>query len=335
MERTCFVHIGAPKTGSTFLQRTLAENPAVLAEAGLLYPSSSLRGFGHHDIAFLLAGGYPDWATPQPRPLSELQADLAQEVSAHDGDILLSSEDFYLFPEPVGLKALLQATGASAGRRVRIIVYVRRQDELQEAWYNQRVKAMGETRPIAEALPESAPLWDYRAQLQPWADTFGEEAIGVRRYRPAGQASPTLLEDFLAALGRPGLRLAAPETPVNTRENRDVLEFQRRMNQLPLTPQEKRRFHRQLMTLSERTAGLGLFDQRPLLDEPQRREILQSYAASNTEVARRYLGEPDLFGADAPAPPASTSPIAEEGLTADKLVYILGWILASGEPERQ
>ncbi len=194
---------------------------------------------------------------------------------------------------------------------------------------------MGETRPIAEALPESAPLWDYRAQLQPWADTFGEEAIGVRRYRPAGQASPTLLEDFLAALGRPGLRLAAPETPVNTRENRDVLEFQRRMNQLPLTPQEKRRFHRQLMTLSERTAGLGLFDQRPLLDEPQRREILQSYAASNTEVARRYLGEPDLFGADAPAPPASTSPIAEEGLTADKLVYILGWILASGEPERQ
>lgn len=329
MARTCFVHIGAPKTGSTFLQKTLAENQEVLLESGLLYPPATLRGFGHHDIAFLLSGGYPDWATPQPKSLEQLQAEFAEDIAGHDGDVLLSSEDFYLFPAPDRLAAFLEATGASAGRDVKIVVYLRRQDELQEAWYNQRVKAMGETRQIAEVLSESAPLWDFGAQLRPWADAFGEDAIRVRRYRSVGQTAPTLLEDFLAALERPGAELAVADAPVNVRENRDILEFQRRLNRLPLTPQEKRRFHRQLMTLSERTAALDLFDQRPLLDEAQRAAILEGYAESNAEAARRYLGEATLFDRGSAAVAASAPPGAEEGLTADKLVYILGWILAT------
>jgi hypothetical protein len=329
VERTCFVHIGAPKTGSTFLQKTLADSRPRLLQRGLIYPSSSLRGFGHHDIAFLLSGGYPAWATPQDKPLHQLETELAEELAGHDGDVLISSEDFYLFPEPARLTEFLAATGASAGRRIRIVVYVRRQDELQEAWYNQRVKAMGETRPIQDVLEESAPLWDYTAQLAPWTEALGREAMLVRRYRPVDAPAPGLLADFLSVLGLADLGLTAEEGKVNPRENRDILEFQRRLNQLPLTPQQKRRFHKQLMALSERTATLDLFDQRPLLDADQRRSIVAHYRQSNVEAARLYLGEAELFDDTAADGPMASPPLAGEGLTADKLIHILGWILAS------
>ncbi|HVX35469.1 MAG TPA: hypothetical protein VHC71_04540, partial [Hyphomicrobium sp.] len=58
-ESSCYIHIGAPKTGSTFLQRVFYDNRGELRTRGLLYPEANIRGFGHHDIAFLIAGGYP------------------------------------------------------------------------------------------------------------------------------------------------------------------------------------------------------------------------------------------------------------------------------------
>ena len=139
----CFVHIGAPKTGSTAIQRFLFENREALRERAMLYPDANLRGYGHHDLAFLLSGGYPAWAIPQPKPLAEIAAELRAAGADHGGSIVLSSENFYLFPAPTALRALLNSTGASIGRQIGIIVYVRRQDDAHESWYNQTVKAQG------------------------------------------------------------------------------------------------------------------------------------------------------------------------------------------------
>lgn len=59
------------------------ENRDELGRLGLLYPDVSLRGFGHHDLAFLVSGGYPDWAAGQDRPLHMLAADLAAVARGH------------------------------------------------------------------------------------------------------------------------------------------------------------------------------------------------------------------------------------------------------------
>jgi hypothetical protein len=97
--KKCYLHIGAPKTGSTALQYFLYENRRKLAEHGWIYPDVSLRGFGHHDIALLLDGGYPEWALPQERSLSELIEELRKSI-ADCSQVILSSENFYLFPHP-------------------------------------------------------------------------------------------------------------------------------------------------------------------------------------------------------------------------------------------
>src|SRR5262249_23673915 len=114
---------------------------------------------------------------------------------------------------------------------------------------------------------------------------------------------------------------------VNGRLNRDILEFQRLLNRLPLQPVEKRRFFRRLSDLSSQSRGSGLFDERPHLDAAKRCAILDSYAAANGEVARRFLGRDFLFPSPLPGPTAAAS--VATGLTVEKMAYIVGWLMAT------
>lgn len=323
----CYVHIGAPKTGSTFLQRVFYENREALRGQGLLYPDTNIRGFGHHDIAFLIAGGYPEWATAQDKPLAVLADSLAADVARHAGPVLLSSEIFYLLPAPEALKDLLEKTGALSGRQPRIIVYLRPQDDAQESWYNQRVKAQGETGTIEESVARYHDLWDYQRQLALWSDAFGEDALVVKRYPSSSQ--PPLIDDILKVLDLTGFVPRLPQKQVNGRENRDILIFQREFNRLPLTPQEKRRFHRELMMLSDCAKGRGLFDERPLLEKAEREAIMARYAAGNAAVAKRYFCGESLFPdrTERLREAACSGPHVEPGLTDRKMIYILGWLL--------
>lgn len=322
--RTCIVHIGAPKTGSTLIQRVLFENRALMLAAGALYPDVSLRGYGHHDLAFLVAGGYPAWATPQSRSLDELAQELGSQCRAHDGNVLLSSEDFYLCPNPQGLYELLRETGALHRRECRIIVYLRRQDDAHESWYNQTIKAQGATHSLEESIETSYQLWDYRHQLQRWEAVFGRDALCVRSYEGEDLFHGSLLEDFFDCAGIDGAGFSISRQRVNTGLNRDLLEFQRVMNGLPLSIQNKRAFHHQLIDLSASAAGSGLFDETPSMDPDLAERIMDRYAEGNASVAERYFGRPYLFGArtTAIAPRA-----ARQGLDVSKLASIVAWLL--------
>jgi hypothetical protein len=323
--RRLTVHIGAPKTGSTYLQRLLYDNrERLLRDQGILYPDVSLRGFGHHDIAFLLGGGYPVWAVPQDKPLSLLADELKQAVAGHMGDIILSSEDFYLCPNPRGLRRFLDDTAAARGRDVRILVYIRRQDDMHESWYNQTVKAQGETHSIAACVEKTFGLWDYNAQLEQWSAVFGRAAMVVRRYGTTVSAAGGLRRDFLAQAGIRDEGLALPPEEVNLSLNRDLLEFQRWINRLPVSPQYKRRFHKQLMELSRRCAGRGVFDESRLLDADARRSIMARYEESNDAVARTYLdGAAPFMSADAPN---AVARVGSRGMNAGKLWRIVAWL---------
>ncbi|PKN65139.1 MAG: hypothetical protein CVU57_12065 [Deltaproteobacteria bacterium HGW-Deltaproteobacteria-15] len=319
----CLLHIGAPKTGSTALEKFLANNRNTLAQLGWQYPDVSLRGFGHHDFAFLIGGGYPEWAIPQARPLEELVQDLKMSLTGAPGCIM-SSENFFLLPNPRGVAEILSQANFPPGDS-KIVVYVRRQDEAHISWYNQVVKAQGYTGAITECIAENRDLWNYADRLKSWEEVFGRDNLVVRPYQAGDLLENDIRADFLSVAGLTPEHFNWHEEPINTRINADILRFQRSINRLPLSYPEKRRFHKQLIALTAATKDTGLFDDSPLLSTKQRKEILSTYAASNAEVARTYLGRERLFKEDIPDAP---EPIAgEEGLTMDKLIYILGWIL--------
>lgn len=325
----CILHIGAPKTGSTLLQKLCFDNRERLAAQGVLYPDVSLRGWGHHDLAFLIAGGYPDWATPQPRPLVELVADLTAAVGRHNGDVLISSENFFLFPAPAALRTVLEESGALDKRRATVVVYVRRQDAAHESWYNQTIKAQGATHDFDACVEQYRSLWDYQLQLDAWSTAFGRDALIVRPYEEGQLLNASLAEDFLQLINVDSRGWRFPTERVNSGLNSDALEFQRIVNTLPLTVQEKRRFHRDLIEMTARLAGTGVFDERPIIDAARRREILARYEAGNRAVAEAFLGRTTLFR----ELPGDESTPAAGTLTVEKLAAIVGWLLVRRIPE--
>ena len=321
--REVVVHLGGPKTGSTAIQRFLSVASRALAERGILYPDVGLRGFGHHDLAFLIGGGYPEWATPQSRGLNALVGDLHTALRRSEHRVVLSSENFFLQPEPERLREAIES--AESGRRVRLLVYLRRQDDLVVSWYNQAVKAQGFSGSFAECLQKTESLWDFEAQLERWADAFGQDAITVRLYESSQLAGGEVVADLLAELGTDPEGLPAPEHSVNSGLCRELLEFQRQINRLPLTVQEKRRFHREWIELSARTRGTDVFDDTPVVGPAGRRAILERFSAGNRAVARRFFGREELFTEPLPSGP---EPPEWSGPDPAVTQLALGWLLA-------
>ncbi len=301
-------------------------NREVLRQQGYLYPQAGFRAFGHHDIAFLLSGGYPDWAIPASITLAEIVSGMREELEKHDGPVLLSSEDFYLFPRPSELRRFLMDAGFGQDEDIRIVVYLRRQDAAIESWYNQTIKAQGAIHQLDEFIETNRSLWDYSVQLEKWSSVFGVERVLVRRYENDGVSGGLLIQDFSRTIGLDAEPLLVEKLRPNGRLNRDALEFQRLINKLPGPIPRKRRLMNQLIALSEESAGSGLFFEGPLLSSTARHQLLEYYSEGNLSVARDYMGSQELFQAIEVAGEL-TDDDTYHGITLEKLAMTLGWLL--------
>lgn len=326
MAKRLIIHIGAPKTGSTALQKFLFDSRLELEKEGLLYPDVSLRGFGHHDLAFLVGGGYPDWATSQDKSLEELTSDLSKKTSRHNGTIILSSEDFYLFPAPEKLKEVLVAANIYTESDTKIIMYLRRQDEAHESWYNQRIKAQGYTGTIEDSIEDSKELWDYKKNVGLWADTFGAENLVLRTYQDGNLINNDIIADFFHTFDINANIGESTSLNYNLRINRDILEFQRTINKLPLSYVEKRTFHKDLIDLTNSNPTTCAFDDTPLINSHKRRSLLLEYSSTNKYIANSYFKRDNLFNDFFSRDDKDSTEY--KGLSTDKMILIAGWLLA-------
>ena len=304
------LHIGFEKTGTTSIQAHCARNAHRLRRHGILYPS----GLGDRNHAHLAAAFSSFEATADIRLRAGVRseaeyarfcetvvASLREQVDrARPEVLLLSSEHFSSRVWGQGIARLQPALGGLS-RDVRVLVYLRRQDEMLFSLYSTYVKSGG-TRDLSY-LADEIPWFHYDEMLDRWAGGFGRDRITVRIFPPKGA---TLIEDFAAAAGLPDL----PQEPVRANRALDHRNAQllARLNAcLPPYADEGVNPAREGLVefLEARSAGAPLG-----MALGVRRAFLARFEKSNEAVRAMYLPHlPTLFeditGDDGDAPEAT------------------------------
>jgi hypothetical protein len=308
------LHIGSGKTGTSSIQHFLQSNRAGLAELGYLYPRTPGRTRHAHlsmsvqdDKALDRIPSWDPtrWSSPA-KFRKTFRRRLFDEINASGlSHVLLSDEALYGSPD-AALRRLRKLTDR-IGRSLRLVVYLRRQDDHLVSRYQQVVK-VGETRRLAEPARQvdSAPppeswasrqgsnTYDYYARLRTWERLLEPDELVVRRFESVRFVEGSLYQDFLEAAGidvRAG-DLKQVET-VNESLDAESVEFLRLVNILrqeqPVAASALPPRNRPLVVrLAAACTGPTLTMPRALLDE-----FMGRWEESNRRVAVEILGEDD------------------------------------------
>lgn len=196
MARRVFLHVGAPKSGTSYLQQVLWANRSRLREDGILLPGTRRA---HHQAMCDLRGGR--WKDPSATWTWDR---LAAEVAAHDGTAVISEEM---------LGAAETAQAESAVRRllpaeVHVVVAVRDLWRLiPSAWQQSvRARALASFADFVSNLQtgRNPGFWSNQLAvpvLDRWATLVPPERRHVITVPPAHAGHEVLWERFATVLG--------------------------------------------------------------------------------------------------------------------------------------
>lgn len=249
-----YVHIGPPKTGTTFLQSVLRRNRSRLADAGVKLP---LDGDLSHFLAALDLRGFDFKGYAHPsRPGAWSR--LAKAVDVTPGAVTLISNELFAGAQSAEIARLVRDL---APAEVHVIYGARDIARQLPAAWQESVKNRGR-RPWASYLDNALRLLDegdihrgfWRGQHQPstlgrWAEHVPPERIHVVTLPQRGAPAHLLWQRFCAAMGidaqgydldveRSNPSLSAEETEVLRLVNKSLPEdvnwptYQRRVKRL-------------------------------------------------------------------------------------------------------
>ena len=301
---TAYIHIGTHKTGSTSIQYFLFKNRQKLSEQGFLYPLSGIPKknlFGQHHLAaaflkHLQLNTYNPNAGGWEEVISE-----ASYVS--DKNIIISSENFCL--PRFDLEQIYKIKDYLSQYKVKIVVYLRRQDNYLISQYRQFIGANKYSNSFQQFISEQKWLIDYFQILKPWQEVFGTENIIVRVFEPE-QFNNDLLDDFLDAIDYPQNRSELIKTSMQSvSPSIKETNLKQYFNQIAqqwfsLTPGQ---FHNKYLTklnnkLKKRLSIGKVINKIPdsilsnqLISAEERIELIKEFEESNQKVAREYLAQ--------------------------------------------
>jgi hypothetical protein len=206
---TIYIHIGAPKTATSTLQSVLSGNYSKLLKHGVLYPRDFRNGDAHHllvcDLIEKVQGNHmPDiWYGSKPR--GEAWAALRAEIAGHGSSIhsvILSSELF--FGQSNKIQSMLEEVSTQLqGHDVRVVVYLRRQDQLYSSFYNQDVKGVRQWPDSAYQFYQTHQIFqqNYYNLLNAWSEVFGKVHMIIRPFESEQWVNGDIVQDFCAVTG--------------------------------------------------------------------------------------------------------------------------------------
>ncbi len=176
-----FLHVGLPKTGTTFLQRLLRENHELLAGHGVQYP---VRGPGTmFQAAVELRGSYEYWGLT-PERIDGTWQWLCDQARGFEGVTILGHELLAAATRP----QVRRVAADLAGAELHVVVTARDLGRQIPAWWQEWVKDH-HTSGFAETMDRQVlPGWDVETKKS--AFWRSQDLVGVLdRWREAVPAS--------------------------------------------------------------------------------------------------------------------------------------------------
>lgn len=280
------IHVGAPKTGSTYLQQRLRGSTNTLRSAGIYYPLyPSVRKMAgnakilamaiHRGVSRRFNQSFPDIDIDLLCPEEILQA-LLSDWSQESETIILSAENFHPSDAEV-MRRLLPDNITPT-----IVMCVRRQDEWIESFFNQLTKTgdlQTDIRTFAHLLRTTKdkrlcnPDWFYR--YKSWQHAFGN--CSVLFY---DEIKENLFSKFGEAIKLPEMEIASDigrqQKSLNTYQINYLMELSQH-----LSMKEFKQHKLACIQSGDACAGLPKIK---LLSTPDRIEIMKYYESSNQQL---------------------------------------------------
>jgi len=287
------IHIGMNKTGTTALQKALFQNRSSLLRSGLLYPKTGLgsrsAGRGLH---YRLSEAFREADGTGPDIVRALLTEIDNSGARH---AIVSSEFF------VELRDVAQLAEAFRGRKVQILVYLRRHDHWVSSLFSQGVKSQAAPPwgPSVEAFLRHirrnlAHYYVYSRLLERWADAFGKSAVSVRLYQ-GGDIVKEVLEAFDI---EPGLaaELSSPRDRINGSPSRRQLAAIDHVQRAQFPDHVRHALVRRILATDDAN------EPRVLMTADTANTLLEEHREDYAHIARTYFNRPDGVLFDEPMP---------------------------------
>lgn len=241
MKRKLVIHIGAHKTGSTFIQKTFNENIELLSGNGIayfggsdarvkltrniIYPAVGLRGVGEG------GGDYKSKCR-----------DIVKNRAGDHGSIFLSNEnilgfcdliasDGYIYPESDKVLSFLNCLTEEWD--VKFVYFIRNYGDFLESTYIQKIKEgrsydFGHYKKVCDINKMS-----WLDSIENLKINFGSENVTIIKYEDFKNSQAKCVNNIISLLGGDGLDLKVdPNLNVNPSYSEVALELARQGNSI-------------------------------------------------------------------------------------------------------
>lgn len=302
---TVYLHIGLPKTGTTAIQFFLDNNREILQKHNVCFPDFGLRyprvnpfRNAHFMIdAFEKHVGSRDLTQPDDGYQSIL--DRIGELAKQYDKIILSDESLWRFGDSFPdfwrkLRNDLQKRNLG----LRVVVYLRRQDNFVLSFYRQRVKKFRTGLSFYDYLEEIKKNYrmDYLSYMDMLSDCIGKENLIIRVYEKEqfqGEEH-SLLSDFLSIFDlslKDGFEAEHQEYNLSLYGPR--FELQRILNTLPVSPYRSKVLQSSFRSMQNNNPYAEQPKKDTFFRSGEQSAYLESFAESNSRLAKDYLNRED------------------------------------------
>lgn len=300
--KTLYIHIGTPKTGTTSIQNFCGLNREKLKEQGVLYPIMNYH-YERKSVnrnGYFLTGTIKENGTRNKEKEKQVFNNELQYIvdCFKDYDTILLSDESIWWATSTRRKGLwkdLKKHSEQHNYQIKVIVYLRRQDQFMMSRYNQKLKTdfIASTQSFDEYFADMNGrfkcVMDYRERIDNIAKSISKENVIVKRFDRNYFYNGDLNQDFLHILGvKVDDRFQQLKETANTGISVQSGEIKRVLNRLkPITMADNNKLIKILKECEEVLPESNT----SLMSTDEVKAFMEQFVDSNESIVDEYIGD--------------------------------------------